>query len=172
MGQDDLYREATAAFGAALERLAHGYEADSEKCRDLIQEIHLALWRSFELFDARCSLRTWTYRVAHNTAASYVIRQRRLRFGGLMSFEEIEAMPDQSDHQRDAEDRLALERLLQLIHRLKPLDRELMLLYLEDMDAASIGEIMGLSPGNVRIQIHRIKNILARRFHGGERHDT
>ena len=89
-----------------------------------------------------------------------------------MSFEEIEAMPDQSDHQRDAEDRLALERLLQLIHRLKPLDRELMLLYLEDMDAASIGEIMGLSSGNVRIQIHRIKNILDRRFHGGERHDT
>ena len=89
-----------------------------------------------------------------------------------MSLEEIEAMPDQSDHQRDTEERLALERLLQLIRRLRTLDRELMLLYLEDMDAASIGEIMGLSPGNVRIQIHRIKNILARRFHGGERHDA
>lgn len=89
-----------------------------------------------------------------------------------MSLEEIEATPDQSDHRRDTEERLALERLLQLVHRLKPLDRELMLLYLEDMDAASIGEIMGLSPGNVRIQIHRIKNILARRFHGGGRHDA
>ena len=81
-------------------------------------------------------------------------------------------MPNPGDEIREIHDRLDCERLLQLIHRLKPLDRELMLLYLEDMDAASIGEIMGLSPGHVRIQIHRIKNILARRFHGGERHDT
>jgi RNA polymerase sigma-70 factor (ECF subfamily) len=41
-----------------------------------------------------------------------------------------------------------------------------MLLYLEDLDAAAIGEIMGLSPGAVRVQIHRIKAVLKRRFHG------
>jgi len=43
------------------------------------------------------------------------------------------------------------------------------LLYLEGMDAASIGEVMGVSAGSVATKIHRIKNILARRFHGGER---
>jgi len=42
-----------------------------------------------------------------------------------------------------------------------------MLLYLEDMDAASIGEIVGISTNNVRVQIHRIKKILGRRFLGG-----
>jgi RNA polymerase sigma-70 factor (ECF subfamily) len=42
------------------------------------------------------------------------------------------------------------------------------LAYLEDMDAAAIGEITGLSPGNVAIKIHRIKNILSRRFRAGE----
>ena len=41
------------------------------------------------------------------------------------------------------------------------------LLYLEDLDAAAIGEIMGISAGNVRVQVHRIKTILARRFHAG-----
>jgi DNA-directed RNA polymerase specialized sigma24 family protein len=34
-----------------------------------LQEIRIALWRSFANFDGRCSLRTWVYRVAHNTAA-------------------------------------------------------------------------------------------------------
>jgi hypothetical protein len=34
-----------------------------------------------------------------------------------------------------------LERLLQLIHQLNPPDRQVMLLYLEDLDAAMIGEI-------------------------------
>jgi len=41
--------------------------------------------------------------------------------------------------------------------------------YLEGLDAASIGEITGISPGNVTIKIHRIKNILARRFQEGGR---
>ena len=42
-----------------------------------------------------------------------------------------------------------------------------MLLYLEDLDATMIGEIMQMSPANVRTKIHRVKAILARRFHAG-----
>lgn len=45
MNQDDLYREATAAYGAGLGRLVRAYEADPEKRCDLLQEIHFALWR-------------------------------------------------------------------------------------------------------------------------------
>jgi len=59
------------------------------------------------------------------------------------------------------ERRLDLERLLALIHRLSPLDREVMLLYLEDLDAATIGEIAGLSARNVATKVHRIKALLA-----------
>src|SRR5688572_32831220 len=72
--QDARYAEAAAAFGPALERLARAYERDPDKRRDLLQEIHVALWRSLSRFDGRCSLRTWVYRVAHNTATSKVLR--------------------------------------------------------------------------------------------------
>ena len=61
-----------------------------------------------------------------------------------------------------------LKRLSTLIQRLKPLDRQVIVSYLEDLDAVSIGEITGLSPGNVAMRIHRIKNILAKQFHLGE----
>ena len=164
---DELYEEAVAAYGDALDRLVGAYEADADMRRDLRQDIHLALWRSLNHFEERCSLRTWVYRVAHYTATSYVIRQRRTNSSRLMSLEEMEATADASGSARNADDRIALERLLNLVHRLKPLDRELMLLYLEDLDATTIGEIMGISTGNVRIQIHRIKTILIRRFHRG-----
>ena len=156
-------------FGPALQRLARAYEADPDKQRDLLQEIHLALWRSFDKFEDRCSLRTWVYRVAHNTAASHVMRERRTNSRNLATLEDLESAEDATDHAGQAEQRLALERLLELIQQLRPLDRQVMLLYLEEMDAASIGEITGLSTGNVRILIHRIKNVLARRFHGGTR---
>ena len=50
------------------------------------------------------------------------------------------------------------------MHALAPLDREVMLLYLEDLDAAAIGEITGLSARNVATKIHRLKVLLARRL--------
>jgi RNA polymerase sigma-70 factor, ECF subfamily len=165
--QDGLFQEAIAEYGAALDRLARACEVDPEKRRDLSQEIQLAVWCSFERFEARCSLRTWIYRVAHNTAATYIVRQRRINFAELLTLEEVEAAPDPADYQRNVEERIALDRLLQLIHRLRPMDRQVVLLYLEEMDAESIGEITGISPGNVRVQIHRVKNILARRFQEG-----
>ena len=76
-------------------------------------------------------------------------------------------MPQRSDNVRNAHERMDLERLLQLIHQLNPPDREVMLLYLEDLDASMIGEIMEMSAGNVRSKVHRIKAILARRFLAG-----
>ena len=76
--QNELYTKAVAECGRMLERLAAGYEADLDRRRDLRQDVHLQLWRSLAGFDGRCSLKTWTLRVAHNTAASYVIRERRI----------------------------------------------------------------------------------------------
>jgi RNA polymerase sigma-70 factor (ECF subfamily) len=165
--QDDLYQEAVAVYGPALNRLAKAYEADPEKRRDLFQEIHLALWQSFKNFERRCSLRTWVYRVAHNTAASHVLQQRRARAQVLMTLQEIEDVAVAGDHEREANDRLALKHLLGLIQQLKAPDRQIMVLYLEGVDAISMAEITGISPAAVRVHIHRIKRILARRFHAG-----
>jgi RNA polymerase sigma-70 factor (ECF subfamily) len=167
--QDDLYRDAVDQFGPSLERLASAYEADPEKRRDLSQEIHLQLWRSFQRYDSRCSVRTWAYRVAHHVAVSYVIREKRV-FSKLVTLEELEMLPDKDQGQIAVEQRINLERLSMLIRRLKPLDRQVIISWLEDMDATSIGEITGLSPANVAMRIHRIKNILARRFREGGSH--
>jgi RNA polymerase sigma-70 factor, ECF subfamily len=165
--QYERYQEAAGNYGAALERLAGAYEAEPETRRDLVQEIHIALWRSFEGFDGRCSLRTWTYRVAHNVATSHVIRQRRYRSQVLVGLEELENLPEANTAQAAAERGHALDRLLKLVQQLKPIDRQVILSYLEGLDAASIGEITGLSSGNVATKIHRIKSILTRRFHAG-----
>lgn len=165
--RDELYDEAAATFAGALERLARAYEADADLRRDLLQEMHVALWRSFERFDARCSLRTWVYRVAHNVGASHVLRQQRTRAQELVGLEDMEHLADAESGQEAADRSHSLGRLLGLIQRLKPLDRHVILSYLEGLDAASIGETTGLSAGNVATKIHRIKNMLARQFQQG-----
>ncbi|MEI9997180.1 MAG: sigma-70 family RNA polymerase sigma factor [Rhizomicrobium sp.] len=156
---------AAAAFGPALGRLARAYEADPDQRRDLLQDLHLALWRSLATFDGRCSLRTWVYRVAHNAAASYVLQRRRAKTAALTSLEDLD-LPDAAASPEEAMgEHQALQRLMAIIRALKPPDAQVMLLYLEDLDAAAIGEITGLSAGAVANKIHRIKAVLAKRFH-------
>jgi len=169
MEQDDLYEQVTVAFGAALDRLARLYEADPDKRRDLLQEIHFAVWRSLRTFGGQCSLRTWVYRVAHNVSASHVLKGRRARARPLVSLDEIEKHSEILNTEMSIDRQRTLERLYAMIQRLNPVDREVILLYLEDVDAASIGEITGISPINVATKVYRIKKILTKWLSEGGR---
>ena len=156
-------------YGPALARLASAYELRPECRKDLLQEIHIALWRSLAMFDRRCSIRTWVYRVAHNVAATHVHRHRRLRREQLFSLEELDAMADPAESERRLDEGAVLDRLGKLIQTLRLLDRDIILLYLEGVEAAGIADIVGLSPANIATKIHRIKALLMRRFHAGGR---
>jgi RNA polymerase sigma-70 factor (ECF subfamily) len=158
-----LYEQAVASYGPALKRLARAYEPDAERRQDVLQELHLSLWQSLALFDGRCALGTWVYRVAHNTATSFCIRRRR-HDPQLLSIEELDVAGPEPERERAVDARRALDRLLELIHRLRPLDRQVMLLYLEGLDAQSTSDIVGLSPGNVATKVHRLKKVLAQQF--------
>jgi RNA polymerase sigma-70 factor (ECF subfamily) len=82
----------------------------------------------------------------------------------FVSLEEIEQTVPSNDREPDIDQHRALRQLSQLILKLRPLDRQIMISYLEEMDTAAIADITGLSPANVAMKIHRIKNILSRRF--------
>jgi len=169
--QDELYQRVAEEYGAALARMAYAYEADPDLRRDLSQEIHLALWRSLGKFNGRCSLRTWIYRVAHNAATSHVIRQTKGKRNvpAFLTLEEAEVQAGRENVETSADRSQALARLFALIQRLDPPDRQVILAYLEDLDAESIAEITGLSVVNVWSKIHRIKVVLVRQFHRGGR---
>jgi RNA polymerase sigma-70 factor (ECF subfamily) len=164
LSQDEAYARAAKEFGAALGRLAKAYERDPDRQRDLLQDIHFALWRSLANYEGLSSLRTWVYRVAHNTAASHVLKYRRARMSRMVDLEHIADAPDPASITERFEESDVLARLMTLIHQLKPPDRLVMLLYLDDLDAVAIGEVTGLSPGAVATKIHRVKAALARHF--------
>ncbi|MBI1400106.1 sigma-70 family RNA polymerase sigma factor [Hyphomonas sp.] len=165
-GPDELYLQTARAFGPALQRLAQATEANVERRRDLLQDMHVALWRSFATFDGRCSLKTWVYRVAHNTAASHVDRERR-RSSGAVSLDAAGDVPAPQSLAAELEQSDALARVMAWIRRLKSPDRQVMTLYLEELDAAAIAEITGLTPGAVATRISRLKAQLTKDFQGG-----
>ena len=167
LSQDALYQEATRRHGRDLARFLAGYERDPARRQELLQDVHLALWQSFAAFRGQCSLRTWAYRIAHNVGATHIQRALRITDRDCVALEDIEDVVG-ADGVASTERQMDLARVYALIHRLGPVDREVMLLYLEDLDAAAIGEITGLSANNVATKVHRIKKMLALQMNAGE----
>jgi RNA polymerase sigma-70 factor (ECF subfamily) len=95
--RDALFERITAEYAAPMARLARAHEADPSLRQDLLQEIHLALWRSLPAFAGRCSLRTWVYRVAHNVAVTHVVRRRRRFDKHLVTLDEVEIPAEAGD---------------------------------------------------------------------------
>ena len=166
--QDALYERVSTEFAAPLTRLARAHEADPSLQQDLLQEIHIALWRSLSAFAGRCSLRTWVFRVAHNAAVSYVLRRRRRFDKHLVDLDELEIATDSPDVDTAVDEARMLGRIRELVRRLKPLDREVFVLYLEGLSMEEIAEIAGLSQVNTRTKLHRIRALLAARLGIGE----
>lgn len=164
--QDALYRQTVCQYGPDIARFVAGYERDEARRQELLQDVHVALWQSFAGFRGQCGLRTWVYRVAHNVGASHIERARKVAERGYLGLDDAaaEAVIGDDTGIASAERRIDLQRIYALIHRLKPADREVMLLYLEDLDAAAIGEVTGLSARNVATKVHRIKAVLAQQL--------
>ena len=163
--QDRLYAEPPPAQAPATAGLARGVETDADRARDLEQDIHLALWRSLALFDERCALGTWTFRVAHNAAATHI--GRGARTAPLVSLDDAGALSAPDNPESAMGEAQLLNRIRELVATLKHSDRSVMLLYLEGLEATAIGEIAGLSSANVAVKVHRIKAMLARHFAQG-----
>jgi RNA polymerase sigma-70 factor (ECF subfamily) len=163
------FQRVLTEFGPSLARLTLGYEVNPESRKDLLQEIYIAVWRSLAIYDDRCSLRTWVYRVAHNTAVKHVMRVRRRAFATFKNLEDIDEPADPKNLEEDLSREMALRELSLFIARLKPLDRQIILLYIEDIGAEEIAEITGMSRGAVGVKVHRIKQLLIKMFGPGAR---
>ena len=160
--QVDWYSRVAAQWGPALQRVARSCEADPDRRRVVLQDMHVAISKSHTLFEGRCSERTWIYRIATNVAANHVTRERR-RNAPLISLDLVDDLPV-DDASNTTEKDLALRKLFDIIDRLGNPDRSVITLYLEGLDAASIGEVTGMTAGAIATRISRIKSLLARLF--------
>jgi RNA polymerase sigma-70 factor (ECF subfamily) len=134
-----------------LYKVCHAYCADRNSREDLAQEILIQLWRSFGSFDGRCRFSTWMYRVALNVAISFYRKTKALpEIAGGERLDNIAGQPTGQNEE--------MEFLHALIERLDPLNKALMLLYLDEHSYREIADALGISETNVATKINRIKS--------------
>lgn len=142
-------------------KVANSFCRDGEDRKDLVQEIILKLWKSFETHKEQFKHSTWIYRIALNTAIScYRKEKTRTRLNAPLS-ENLFNMADFGEDRQPAQMTIHLNRF---IAELKELDRALMLLYLEEKSHKEMAAIMGITETNVATKIGRLKAMLKNKF--------
>lgn len=144
---------------ATLHKFCHIYTDNFQEYEELFQEMMIQIWRSFEKFRGEAKVSTFIYRICINTALSYRsnLNRSRKRFVSLDG--KIFIQPE-----RDREQDEKLKKLYAAIRELKPVDRALVGLYLDEKSYLEIAEILGMSKTNVATRLMRLKNKLVEKF--------
>lgn len=143
-------------------KVAGLYSRNAADREDLVQEISAQLWRSFGAYDAaRAKFSTWMYRIALNVAISQARRWREADRLEPLDTHHLETIGG-GEPIAEQDERLAALRAF--IGQLDPLNRALILLYLEDRSYAEMADILGISQTNVATKIGRIKHKLRRQM--------
>ncbi len=143
-----------------LFKVSGSYCRNTADRQDLVQEMVVQLWRSFDRYDDRYRFSTWMYRIALNVAISfYRSEARRSRFQ-VPAGDHLLEIPAEEPGSARSDDGLRL--LQQSIEQLDELDRALVILYLDGNRYDTIAEILGISETNVGTKISRIRQRLRR----------
>lgn len=139
-----------------LHKVSCLYCNGAEERKDLFQEILYQLWRSYPSFRNESKISTWIYRVALNTAITY-LRKQKARPDQSCLTEKFPDMQDDSDQELlDRQFKL----LYKSIEKLGKVEKAIIMLYLEGSSYEEISEIIGITSNHVGVKLIRIKTKL------------
>lgn len=155
--RDRIFGAWLAEHKGILFKVVHAYAFEHADRQDLFQEVAVCVWRSVDAFRGECSVPTWLYRVALNTAMSWSRKEVRHQ-RGKQPFETVEGLLTTAPGGgRDPR----IEWLYHQIAQLKDIDRSVALLLLDGFSYKEIAAIVGLTESHVGVKINRIKSALA-----------
>lgn len=130
------------------------FSKDADEVSDMFQEILINLWSGLERFRGDSSAKTWIWRISLNTCISYERKASRMRRNRLPLSMDIDLFDDTD------EDTMQIRALHRRIGRLRPFDRAIVLLWLDNLSYQEIAAIVGISVKNVSVRLFRIKEQL------------
>ena len=159
-GNTEQYEYFLDRYGQQVFVLVDRIVSCQEDAEELTQDVFLKAFQQLSSFKAESSFSTWIYRIATNLAISTVRKKRNdvLRlddsvFANLSDTQVDEALEDESEEQ--------MERLQQAMNQLEADERALITLYyLEEKPLAEVAFILGMTEGNAKVKLHRIRKKL------------
>lgn len=142
--------------------LCYGYTGDADSANDLMQETFIKVWQNLDKFRNQAQLSTWIYRIAVNTCLSY-LRTAKRRTTDELNDHIVENYTEEPSQKQE---QIAL--LYKSISQLEENERIIITMVLDEIPYPEIAEIAGISEGNLRVKIHRIKHKLTEIYNRNE----
>lgn len=141
--------------GNLIDRICYSFSSTEEDFNDLRQDVMINIWNGIKSYREESAATTWIYRIAFNTCVS-TFRKNKKKQNISQSLSESTGLysPDISGHNDD------IEKLHYLISRLNPIDKSLILLWLEERPYDEISQIMGMPRNTVATRLRRAKEKL------------
>ena len=168
-GEDAAFEELVRGYGGRMLAVARRFLPDDD-AQDAVQDAFVSVTRAIGRFEGHARLSTWLHRIVVN-AALMKIRARKRR--PEQSIDELLPRFLEDGHQAEpaapwresALDGLERDELRQQVRQsieaLPESYRNVLLLRdIEEMDTQETAEALGISPGNVKVRLHRARQAL------------
>lgn len=155
-----------AIFDANSKKIYHlclGYSGDSDTANDLMQESFLKVWQNLDKFRNQSQISTWIYRISVNTCLSYLRTEKR------HPKEEITPALADIKPEEFSEKNQQVAQLYLCISKLEESERLIITMVLDELPYPEIAAISGITEGNLRVKIYRIKHKLTELYNDYER---
>jgi RNA polymerase sigma-70 factor (ECF subfamily) len=139
-----------------LHKLCRVYLNDETEYKELFQDMLIQIWRALPQFRGEAQISTWLYRVCINTALGYRTRAKKIS-GKFVPLEET--LPARFSFDGDEKDEQS-NRLYRAVRELKPIDRAIVSLYLDEKSHDETAQILGITKTNVATRLMRLKKQL------------
>lgn len=157
---DSIYND----YQEPIYRLCIGYFGGNRQLADdTCQEVFIKVWQNLDRFKGQAKISTWVYRIAVNTCINVLRSAMYKRQNAEFNISKMaETLEDSQDNEESTTKDEQLKAMYRCISILKPKDRSIILLVLDQKPYGQIAEIMGISENNLRVKIHRIKDKLSK----------
>lgn len=163
MNKEALFKEIFKANSKKIYHLCYGYTGDEDAANDLMQETFMKVWQNLDKFRNQAMISTWIYRIAVNTCLSWLRVEKRQAKDELTD----NIIETRGEEISEKNEQVAL--LYKCIAQLEETERIIISMVLDELPYAEIAEISGVSEGNLRVKIHRIKHKLTEIYNRHER---
>lgn len=161
--KEELFKEIFDKNSRKVFHLCYGYTGDNDSANDLMQETFIKVWQNLDKFRNQSLISTWIYRIAVNTCLSYLRVEKRQAKDELTD----NIIENKQDEVSDKNEQVSL--LYKCISQLEENERILITMVLDEVPYHEIAQISGISEGNLRVKIHRIKQKLTELYNRHER---
>ena len=147
-----LFADIVESNTSAIYSVCYMFAKNADEADDLFQEVLINLWKGMGNFREESKVSTWIWRVSFNTCISADRKRKRNK--------SVHLSMDINLYDTHDEDSRQIKMLHDRIHRLKPFDRAIVMLWLEGMPYDEIAAVVGISVKNVSVRLVRIKEEL------------